>query len=279
MTEGARWRLITHLIDLKFHNASNDEEGCVYAGPPCIHYGTESEIYALEAYHRATNEIVDELQRLSTAELEQRYVELEPDIEKAERERFFNQPYANADFAHWCKATGWRIDEGIALFMGKAPELVNWESVEEYVLISSFAKEYMKNRHLALRAKEMGKLSDPATPEAFLAWAKQNEIKYPVELEQHLKARATSTEDAKCNLSSSKSGATKMYESTQKLLGGIVSAQYDYEKEPAEVIKQIVEDLEAVGISMGPETVRKHIDLAIELVERKKRTAKPISSD
>jgi hypothetical protein len=57
---------------------------------------------------------------------------------KNEKERFFNQPNAQADFTYWVKAAP-DLDEAIALSFGKAPELVSWDNVKSFVQISPFA--------------------------------------------------------------------------------------------------------------------------------------------
>src|SRR5262249_33105390 len=63
-----------------------------------------------------------ELQALCEQERAKQAAELTAKAEREERERFFNQPYAKADFAHWSKATYWTLDEAMALSFGKAPE-------------------------------------------------------------------------------------------------------------------------------------------------------------
>src|SRR5215471_18235892 len=64
------------------------------------------------------------------------------DLRREEEARFFNQPHAAADFIHWSKAEHWSLDEAIALAMGKAPEIVNWEKIKAYSNISPFVTQY-----------------------------------------------------------------------------------------------------------------------------------------
>src|SRR5699024_10740124 len=44
--------------------------------------------------------------------------------EAEERKRIFNQPAADADFAHWASASYWTQDETAALSFGKDPRVV-----------------------------------------------------------------------------------------------------------------------------------------------------------
>jgi hypothetical protein len=56
-----------------------------------------------------------ELEALYESEYAKAADELRAKAEQDERERFFNQPWANADFTHWSKAAHWTLDEAIAL--------------------------------------------------------------------------------------------------------------------------------------------------------------------
>ena len=104
------------------------------------------------------------------------------DMQREENARFFNQPYANADFDHWSKTEHWSLDEAIALAFGKAPEIVSWEKIKTYVGTSPFVKQYSRLRDLAERAKVWKKLYDPVLPTIFLRWAADNEIAVPPDL-------------------------------------------------------------------------------------------------
>lgn len=96
--------------------------------------------------------------------------------------RFFNQPQAKADFNHWSKAEHWSLDEAIALVLGKAPEIVNWDTIKTYAGTSPFVKQYSRLRDLTERARVWRKLYDLVLPPIFLKWAEDNEIAIPAEL-------------------------------------------------------------------------------------------------
>ena len=124
-------------------------------------------------------------------------IEWQARADREEAQRFFNQPWAEADFEHWSKAAHWTLDEAIALSFGKAPAVVSWQTVKGYVGISRFATQYARVRDLALRATHWQQLYDPVLPGIFLAWAKRNEIEYPAELENQAVARGHQIADWK----------------------------------------------------------------------------------
>src|SRR5262245_22194837 len=124
-----------------------------------------------------------ELQALCEQEGKKQAAELTAKAEREEQERFFNQPYANADFAHWSKTTYWTLDEATALSFGKAPEVVNWEKVKPYVSSSPFAHRYARLSDLVTRAKECRPLFDQVLPGCYLTWAKRNGIDVCPDLE------------------------------------------------------------------------------------------------
>jgi hypothetical protein len=152
----------------------------------------------IEAYRR-------ELRALTYEELTERYQqermaeaeEARGRAERQEQERFFNQPLANADFAHWSKAMHWTLDEALALSFGKAPESVTWENVKPFLQVSPFAFQYGRRRDLALRALQWEQLFDPVLPSIFLAWAKRTDIPVPTELTAAVEARGVQIGDWK----------------------------------------------------------------------------------
>jgi hypothetical protein len=115
----------------------------------------------------------EEFKALLESERAKQQAEHAAKLEREERERFFHQPYAEADIDHWSKAAHWTLDEAIALSFGKAPERVSWERIKPLTEISAFAGHYHRRRDLALRAMTWQQLFDPVLPGIFLAWAKR----------------------------------------------------------------------------------------------------------
>lgn len=123
--------------------------------------------------------------------------EYQEKAEREEKQRFFNQPSAKADFEHWSKAVYWSLDEAIALIFGKNPETVTWKRVQEFTNISAFARQFAKVRDLAQRSKALGQLTEPVLPGVFLAWARRNEINVPKELLEQVEKRGVVVADWK----------------------------------------------------------------------------------
>lgn len=145
---------------------------------------------ALEAiYRREHSRFEEESARVDAARAEL--------VTREEQSRFFHQAYANADFEHWGKLSYWTLDEAVALSLGKAPEVVNWDLVKDLVSKSTFAHKYSRIRELVLRAKHLGRLHDPVLPSAFLEWAKQLDVPYPAPIEEQVMARGDAVRDWK----------------------------------------------------------------------------------
>jgi hypothetical protein len=116
---------------------------------------------------------------------------------REESERPFNKAYSNADFAHWAKAAYWSLDEALALIYGKEPAHAKWETVQKYVQVSPFARQYARARDLIHRAKNVRHLTELVQPGVFLAWAKRNDLPVPPELEQEVTTRGQLIRDWK----------------------------------------------------------------------------------
>lgn len=101
------------------------------------------------------------------------------ELAKQERERFYNQRYANADFVHWAKAAHWTVDEAIALSFGKEPSVVTWKEIEKLKNETAFAKTFANRRDLALRAVQSKKIGENIPPPLFISWAKELSIELP----------------------------------------------------------------------------------------------------
>src|SRR5690348_15997691 len=100
----------------------------------------------------------EEIHALYEAELAKHRAKELAKTEREEKARFFNQPSASADFDHWSKASYWTLDEAVALSFGKAPEIVKWEQIKQYLQVSPFAVQYGRVLDLARRAQQWGQL-------------------------------------------------------------------------------------------------------------------------
>jgi hypothetical protein len=174
--------------------------------PPALNAGRSRLPGPTPENRKALADYRAELVALSAEELVARYVaekqrEYQQAVEKAEREereRFFNLPYANADYDHWSKAAHWTLDEAIALSFGKAPEVVRWDQLQKFTSLGSpFVAQYARRRDLAMRALAWNQLYDPVLPGIFLAWAKRTDIPVPPELTEAIQKRGVQVADWK----------------------------------------------------------------------------------
>lgn len=125
----------------------------------------------------------EEIANLVEAEKRAELTEIASRALHAEQRHFFHSLRARADFEHYCKCACWTLDEAIALSLGKAPEIVNWQTVSPLAQVSDFAREYAKRRDLVERAVWAKQLFDPIHPSIFLSWAIRLQLSVPDELE------------------------------------------------------------------------------------------------
>lgn len=102
--------------------------------------------------------------------------------EKVEAEAFFNQTSSNADFTYWSRIAYWTLEEGIALSLGKNPQIVGWERLKTHKAISPFIAKYAAKHEEVRRAKAMGQLWDSTIPFVFAKWAERVGFEMPEEL-------------------------------------------------------------------------------------------------
>jgi hypothetical protein len=67
----------------------------------------------------------------SAAAAAERRAKAEKKAAEVEAARFYNQPAAQADFAFWCKAEFWTVEEAAALLLGRDPRVVTPSALAE----------------------------------------------------------------------------------------------------------------------------------------------------
>jgi hypothetical protein len=133
---------------------------------------------------------LEELRALYSQERNREAEALKRRAEEQERSLPFNQPHAVADFQHWSRAAHFTLDEAIALSLGKAPEVVSWDTVKAHVQLSPFAYEYARRRDLALRAAQWQELFDPVLPGIFWLGANGSIFRFLPSLRRRLPLEA-----------------------------------------------------------------------------------------
>ena len=268
------------------------------------HADRQSGLPEIETYkEELRNKRPAELQKLYDEELAKEAAEQLAQAESEEQTRFFNRPYAKADFGHWSKAAYWTLDEAVALSFGKAPERVTWEAIKPLVDVSPFAYQYWRRRDLALRAAASKQLSEPTGPGFFLAWAKRTDLAVPSELEAAITARGIQIAEWKTHdLSKEQSEqidrlrsrddklqaqhaaaapaphdrpekplATRERDSLLKLVIGMAVGGYRYDATAlrSERPTEIANDLASAGVPLDVDTVRKWLKEAADLLPRR----------
>ena len=281
-------------------------------GPPSLlsmaggnaHADRQRGLPEIETYkEELRNKRPAELQKLYDEELAKEAAEQLAQAESEEQTRFFNRPYAKADFGHWSKAAYWTLDEAVALSFGKAPERVTWEAIKPLVDVSPFAYQYWRRRDLALRAAASKQLSERTGPGFFLAWAKRTDLAVPSELEAAITARGIQITEWKTHdLSKEQSEqidplrsrddklqaqhaaaapaphdrpekplATRERDSLLKLVIGMAVGGYRYDATAlrSERPTEIANDLASAGVPLDVDTVRKWLKEAADLLPRR----------
>jgi hypothetical protein len=229
--------------------------------------------------------------------------ELVNQCEENDQKQFFNLSDAGADFDYWSKMANWTLDEAIALSFGKNPEVVSWSSLATITSYKSpFIQEFKKIRALALRAVTWNTISNPMSPIIYVNWVEKNEITFPDKLAKIVQAKSNDVVNWKNNYDALQEKSnrnlitanqiidaknqkikelenskitdkplhTKERETLLKLVIGMAVGGYRYQpwEKRNEVIPDIVNDLQLTGVSLDPDTVRKWLKIASDLLPR-----------
>lgn len=219
-------------------------------------------------------------------------------------EHQFHRPYADADFEYWARMPHWTVDEAVALTLGKAPEQVNWLTVEKVINRSSVAAEYGRRRELAVRSVAWKQLTDPVLPAEFIVWADSMGMTIPDALRNALDAQNVRATDYKAlyeNLLAScaeKDGSvaavlqelkkmearlevaqdekhanralgTKERTSLMAIIAAMAIRGYGYDPlaKKNTATKDIADDIAELGLSLDVDTVRKYISDAVKFAK------------
>lgn len=106
--------------------------------------------------------------------------------------RFFNMPQANANFDHYLSRITWTKEEAVALCLGKEPDLVNSNVLNEYVNFnindpsarySAFINHYFNIKNILLSDTT---IADREPVLFFLHWFNENKIIIHVDLRERV---------------------------------------------------------------------------------------------
>lgn len=150
-------------------------------------------------------ELREELEKLDSESLKSRYEATlvatderkRVAAEAAEAAHPFNQDYARANFDHWAKLTYWKVDEGLALLLGRSPSSLVWNHVKH--IGSPVVWQFARMREVAERAVQWKQLYDPGYPGSFIVWAERMGYAVPKELKEKAEAYGQFIRDWKTN--------------------------------------------------------------------------------
>jgi hypothetical protein len=248
-----------------------------------------------ERYRKQLSTLANsELKKLYNAELIDQYL-------GGDQRQVFNEHDAPADFEYWSKMTYWTLDEAVALSFGKNPKIISGTGlITTAAYKSPFIEEFNKTKELALRAVKWSKLYDPVMPVLFVTWTKENGIPFPPELAKKVHNLSKNLVDWKKRykdlfdrsteelitanqiidiknqiiqeLESSKYTEkpllTRERETLLKLVIGMAISGYSYQPKEKRnsAVQEIADDLHLSGIGLDPDTVRKWLKMASELL-------------
>lgn len=113
-----------------------------------------------------------------------------------ERNRFFHDRSARADYGSWISRETWTVDEATALLLGKDPDVVDWRSINPLVYKSPFAQRYERLRKDIGAARGAGQIRPADSPAGFIRYAKAAGFVLPADLQSLLVARQAGPEPA-----------------------------------------------------------------------------------
>jgi hypothetical protein len=226
--------------------------------------GTDSERLARIADYQAfvaqVGQIsLKELDELCIEAIRQRKLEREAAARRSDQLAYFSQPEADADFNFWSKSKTWTVDEATALLLGKDPLKVRWDDLCQLSFESIFVAQYQKLRNQLLRAQHDGRPADGDAPVKFVEWAIEIGFALPADLDA---IRSSSIEKPVGDL------IGKKRTSALQLIIGMAIKKYKYAPGVRSSIpRQIVDDLNNLGLEITDDTVRTFLNEAQELVD------------
>ena len=195
------------------------------------------------------------------------------------------------DISHWGRMARWELEEAVVLALGRDPDSISLDELKNDTE-SDFGKQFAKAFRLAQRAREHATFYFPIIPRDFVEWARTIEFPFPEDLAaevikaspNHINYRSiyepllAEHEAALKELEQLKKQAleppqekalpTKERQTALKLIIGMAVEQYGYDPSQSrnDAVGNIVSDLNSLGISLDPDTVRKWLKEAADIL-------------
>ena len=195
-----------------------------------------------------------------------------------DKDSFFSQPDANADFDYWSGIDVIECAEAAALSLGKDPRILTESAIVPHVMRRSpFAQEFVDRLRKTRRALEASTLRSlrrpdfaawaldawPSADERFLAWCRSNAV-----LAVPAPKTGTATKDG------------KLPTSAYKMLVGMAMKHYGFSRTHVKGVRTgcfqgIVDTLVESRLSIDRQTVRDHLLDGLQALEEKGAFERP----
>jgi len=182
-------------------------------------------------------------------------------------DRFLKSLTSTLDYPFWAKMPRWTAEEAVALTLGISPSAAGNARLKTTTARYAIVATYKKFLKLVRRAEAAGCLNDGErgiVPAIYLAWAKQNDVNVPPDLQANV-ARYAKTRKPQAE---AKPLMTRERETFLKILLGMALGGYGYNPSAAKssTTKEIYDDLARRGIAVDEDTIRKKLKEASQIV-------------
>jgi hypothetical protein len=204
----------------------------------------------------------------------------------------FHSPDFRADFEKWGGQNFWNCDEAAALTFGKDPDVITREHVEEDTVGPSyFIPYYAAVRERILARQASGELPELMRPALYVEWARRQGIDFPDDLKEVVQQLERDRETERLDIRTLRQEKAELEKEVErlrretspdedrlhpkerqsllKLVLGLAMGTYSYDPRRARsgVPKELVSDLQTLGISLDEDTIRKWLRAAAEQVD------------
>lgn len=183
--------------------------------------------------------------------------------------RLHNQPehlLQNIDF--WVKASSWSAEDAVVLSTGREPSRVLQQYfrslVEADIKKSAFLQYFANTQALLQDAMDAGVVPTKANLFEVVDWFNRMEIEFPSDLGEKVRHYHGPADRAPAPMVKQSQAANAEKQSLLQLVAAMASEQYGFhpKKNNAQVVSNIFDDLEQVGLGLSRKTVTKWLNEA-----------------
>jgi len=185
----------------------------------------------------------------------------------ADKDDFFSEQAASEGIDPWLALPAWKVEEAVALTLGKNPTIVNRQTLGKNIKDSPFRKEFVRRVNVVKRAIAAGILVKPLRPEKFMAWARGQQA---FDLDGSPLQRGANEGGLKKKDAIPEKRLHSAIENTlRKMVLGMAVKHYGLSLIPEENLgseawTRISDDLASVGIELHSDSVNTHFYESLE---------------